>query len=111
MEKVNKYQQIIRRVLENHLRDSIANMPEVRSELIIDEAEHHFILLDIGWNDKKYIHEWVFHIEIKDNKIWIHEDLTDTGIAKELVENDIPESDIILAFVHPPSKKHLPSTV
>lgn len=111
MEKAIKYQQIIRSVLEHHLQDAIANMPDVHSELIIDEAGHHFILVDMGWNDKKYIHDWVFHIEIKNDKIWIHEDLTDIGIAKELIENGIPESDIILAFANPPTKKYKPSTV
>lgn len=68
MEKINHYKKIVHQVLEGHLQDSIANMPEVHSKLIVDESKEHFILIDMGWNEKKYIHDWVFHIEIKDEK-------------------------------------------
>lgn len=106
MEKILSYKKITRQVLENHLHDSIANMPAVHSKLIVDEAEQHFILLDMGWDNKKYIHDWVFHVEISNGKVWIHEDVTDVGIAKELIQNGVTESDILLTFANPPSTKH-----
>lgn len=34
----------------------------------------------------------------QDDKIWIQQDRTDTGIAEELVEFGVPKTDIVLAF-------------
>lgn len=48
----------------------------------------------MGWQDDEFIHEWVFHIEIRDNKVWIHEDLTDANIGQILIDAGIEESDI-----------------
>jgi hypothetical protein len=43
----------------------------------------------------------MFHLQIKNNKIWIHEDRTDFDIAGRLVDAGIPKSDIVLGFVEP----------
>ena len=77
----------------------------MKPELIIDKNENHFILLDIGWQGDEFIHEWVFHIEIKDDKVWIHEDMTDRSIAKELIDAGIDESDIVISFWEMPDEK------
>lgn len=94
MEMKAKYSQIIKDKLADIANSMIANLPDLQTELIIDEGNNHFILLDMGWQNEEFIHEWVFHIEIKDNKVWIHEDVTDTNIAKQLIDAGIDESDI-----------------
>ncbi|HEY9770441.1 MAG TPA: element excision factor XisI family protein [Coleofasciculaceae cyanobacterium] len=40
------------------------------------------------------------HLEIIDNKIWIHRDGTEYGIANELVNAGISKDKIVLGF-HP----------
>ncbi len=40
------------------------------------------------------------HIRIKNHKIWIEEDWTEEGIATDLLNAGVPQSDIVLAF-HP----------
>ncbi|WP_419183637.1 XisI protein [Scytonema hofmannii] len=40
----------------------------------------------------------VLHLDIKGEKIWIHHDGTEIGIADELVKLGVPKSDIVLAF-------------
>lgn len=42
---------------------------------------------------------WIFHLQLKDGKIWIHEDLTDPGIKVLLMEKGVPASDIVLGFI------------
>ena len=39
-------------------------------------------------------------------KIWIEEDMTEDGLATELVEAGVPKEDIVLAF-NPPDRRHL----
>jgi hypothetical protein len=41
------------------------------------------------------------YLDIKDGKIWIQRDLTEEGIANELVELGVAKSDIVLAFRAP----------
>jgi hypothetical protein len=46
----------------------------------------------------------IAHLDIKDGRIWIQYDETETGIADELAELGVPKEDIILAY-HPPYKR------
>jgi hypothetical protein len=36
---------------------------------------------------------------LKEDKIWVYEDLSDPGIKVELLGENIPESDIVLAYL------------
>ena len=41
----------------------------------------------------------------KNQKIYIEDDWTEEGIANELLREDIPKSDIVLAFHDPETRK------
>jgi hypothetical protein len=40
----------------------------------------------------------VFHVDIKDGKVWIQEDVTDLPLVLKLEQAGIPKEDIVLAF-------------
>lgn len=61
-------------------------MPNTWHQLVIDEARKQSILLGMGWHKNEYVHDWTFHIEIKKEQIWVHEDLSDPGIKLALLE-------------------------
>jgi hypothetical protein len=46
----------------------------------------------------------VLQVDIKDGKIWIQYDGTETGLACALVQAGVPKEDIVLAF-HAPHKR------
>ncbi len=77
---------------------------QVDVEQISDLAHDHYQLLTVGWNGYERIHGCVFHIDIKDGKIWIQHDGTEEGIAHRLVERGVPKTDIVLAF-HVPFRR------
>ena len=60
----------------------------------------------MGWEGKKKIRNIQVHIRIKNNKIYIEEDWTEEGIANELLREDVPKEDIVLAFHDPETRKH-----
>ena len=60
----------------------------------------------MGWEGKKKIRNIQVHIRIKNNKIYIEEDWTEEGIANELLREDVPKEDIILAFHDPETRKN-----
>lgn len=101
MERMNEYRKIIKEELNLWAGYQNPDMPEIEYQLVVDKAEEQFILLSVGWHNNTYVHNWLYHLQIKDNKIWIHEDLTDVGIAAVLEEKGVPKSDIVLGFVEP----------
>ena len=73
---------------------------------ISDDQQENYILLDVGWEGKKHIHDCIIHVEMKDDKIWIHCDGTEDGVATELMEAGIPKEHIVLAFHHPKERPY-----
>ncbi|MEM6698739.1 MAG: element excision factor XisI family protein, partial [Bacteroidota bacterium] len=47
---------------------------------------------------KKYRNYIVYHFEIKGDKIWVHQDNTDVGIAEIIANRGIPKSSIVLGY-------------
>lgn len=108
MDRVKKYSQIIVELLTHY-----ANVPqgtskpsEIEEQLLLDTERHHYQLLAIGWVGVKRVYYPVFHIDIKNEKIWVQEDATDFDFVGELERRGVPKSDIVLAF-HSPRKRAL----
>ncbi len=99
MEKIELYKKIIQEELAYHQSHKAANAPELSRHLVVNDDKTEFILLDVGWFNMRYISDIIFHIGIVKNKVWIHNDYTDIGIADYLVKGGIPKSEIVLAFL------------
>ena len=79
---------------------------EVESQLIFDRERNHYQLMHVGWRNQHRIYGCVVHLDIKDGKIWIEKDLTEDGIATELLEAGVPKQDIVLAFHEPELRQY-----
>jgi ketopantoate reductase len=103
MDKLARYRQHIRELLQEYstYRPSYG---EVEVEHVIDTIHDHYQLLTVGWHQDQRVHGCVFHIDIKENKIWVQHDGTEDGIANRLVAYGVPKSDIVLAF-HAPYRR------
>ena len=99
MEKINQYKDIIEKELQHLQSIKIANGPDLSRHLVINENRTEYVLIDVGWFNKRYISEIVFHIEIRNEKIWIHSDNTDIAIAELLAKEGIPKKEIVLGFL------------
>ncbi len=73
----------------------------IEVEQIIDTQNDHYQLVTVGWNGYHRVHNCLFHIDIKNGKLWIQHDGTEEGIANWFVERNVPKSDIVLAFYAP----------
>jgi len=96
MDKLKTYRKILIKVLERHATIKIDNMPLVASKLIIDKTQTNFLVFDIGWHKKSFVHNIVFHFEIKEGKIYAYKNATDFDIIGELIEAGIPENEFII---------------
>ncbi|MBI3957728.1 MAG: XisI protein [Chloroflexi bacterium] len=105
MDQIERYRQIIRKMIEGYAVFRPA-MGDVEIETIFDEDNDHYELMYAGWNGPYRIHGSVLHIDIRNGKVWIQYDGTEDGIANELVEAGIPRERIVLAFKPPSIRPH-----
>ena len=100
MDTINQYAEIIEQLISEYAQFKPA-YGEVETEIIFDREKGHYEMVHIGWYKDTRIHGCVIHIDLRDDKVWIQHDGTESGIALELVEAGIPKDKIILGF-HPP---------
>ncbi|GAB4028147.1 element excision factor XisI family protein [Spirosoma gilvum] len=100
---VNAYRNIIVDLLESYARTPSAGPAhnEIEEQLILDTQRDHYQILTIGWENGRRVYYPVFHIDIRDGKIWVQEDATDFDLVGELERRGVAKSDIVLAFQAP----------
>lgn len=103
MDRIEQYKQYIQTILIKHAKYK-PNHSDINSELIFDTTHNHYQLMRVGWDGLKRIHHTVIHFHIKNNKIWIQQNMTDVDLAQELVEMGVPVEDIVLGL-QPPYKR------
>jgi hypothetical protein len=105
MDNLEFYRQTIETALRKY-----AEIPcvygEIEQHLIIDSDRNHFMLFDVGWQQKQRVHGCITHVQIIDGKIWIQRDGLEDGVTDELVEAGIPKDKIVLGFQPPAVRPH-----
>lgn len=103
MDKLEQYRQYIQTILTRHGKYK-SHREEIESELIFDPVRDHYQLMRIGWNDLSRVYHSIMHFDIKNDKIWIQQNMTDVDLAQELLEMGVPKEDIVLGL-QPPYKR------
>lgn len=100
---VTTYRTIIVDLLESYAKLPSANPvgSELEEQLILDTQRDHYQILTIGWENGRRVYYPIFHIDIRDGKIWVQEDATDFDLVGELERRGVAKSDIVLAFQAP----------
>ena len=102
MDKLTQYQKTIKQILTEYQRiSSQVTVVDIDEVLMFDDERSQYLWFNIGWKQGKRVKGISVYIRIKNEKIYIEEDLTEEGIATELMRLGVPVSDIVLAF-HPP---------
>jgi XisI protein len=99
MDKLERYREIVRRLIEEYARYKPAN-GQIETEAIVDRERNHYEVMHVGWDGVRRVHGAVVHIDISGGKVWIQYDGTSRPVAEELVSAGIPREDIVLGF-HP----------
>jgi XisI protein len=103
MDKLERYRTQIQELLEE-IASHEGSPAEIKTELVIDRAHDHYLLVHVGWHENKRHYGNVVHLDIQNEKVWLQEDNTDYQVAERLIEKGIPKEDIVLAF-HAPYKR------
>ncbi|MBD2416098.1 XisI protein [Nostoc calcicola FACHB-389] len=100
MDKLDKYRQIIKEVLNEYSKIKPVN-GEIEVIAIFNNEVNSYQIIHLGWENRHRIYGCTVHIDIKDDKVWIQNDNTEVGIANELVDRGIPKKDIVLGYQAP----------
>src|SRR5438094_643744 len=100
METPAVYHQIIERLITENARVPFANS-DVQLVPVFDRHGDHYLIMLVGWENKRRMHGSLIHVDIIDGKFWIQRDGTEYGIATDLEAAGVPKSQIVLAW-HPP---------
>ncbi len=92
-------------LIENFLKEKAKLYESVPIETICDREKNHYLLVQIGWIDNRWIYGCLLHLDIINGKIYIQQNNTEMSIANDLVELGVPKTDIILGFQSPFKRK------
>jgi len=87
MDKLFKYQRIIKEVLNSYKNQGAINpnaKENLETHLIFDDKNNRYQVLRIGWEGIKNTFLVIFYFEIKDNKIWVQRNISDYDIVGDL---------------------------
>jgi hypothetical protein len=99
MDRVERYRQIVRRVIEEYAGFKPSH-GRIDTEAVIDPARDHYEVMHVGWDGVRRVHGSVVHLDIIGGKVWVQYDGTSRPVAEDLVAAGVPREDIVLAF-HP----------
>ena len=106
MDKLNQYQNLIKQILTDYQKiSSQVTVIDVDEVLMFDDERSQYLWFNIGWKQGKRVKGISVYIRIKNEKIYIEEDLTEEGMATELMRLGVSASDIVLAFQPPEVRK------
>lgn len=100
MDSLDKYREIIKNLIREYALIKPVNIV-LENEVIFDEKNDHYLLLSLGWNQGKRIHDCIIHIDIIGDKVWIQVNNTDQLIAQELIKAGISPQSIVLGLQPP----------
>ena len=97
MDKLARYRTIIKSILQEHVASANRRpQPGVARFMIADETRDHYFLFTLGWVAAQRLRNFSVYVRLKDGQFWLEHDLTEDGLANELLA-----ADIVLAFQHP----------
>jgi len=107
MDSLDDVRSIIESILIEYTKIPYA-YGDFQTEAVFDRIRDRYLLMNVGWDNKKRVHGCLVHIDIIEGKLWIQRDGLEHGVATELVEAGIPKSRIVLAFKPPEMRQYIP---
>ncbi len=103
MDKIELYRHVIQSFLTAYASIPIAN-GSIDCYTVFDTKQDRYLVMNIGWDGDRRVYGSVLHLDIREGKIWIEQNMTEVRIAQELVDRGVAKENIVLGF-HPPEMR------
>ncbi|HAJ61489.1 MAG TPA: XisI protein [Cyanobacteria bacterium UBA8543] len=100
MEKLARYRQLVQQMLLEYSKHKPSH-GDIEVETIFDTERDHYQIVHVGWNQDRWVHSCIIHIDIKGEKIWLQWNGTEDDLAVDLVAAGDLKEDIVLGFQSP----------
>ena len=103
MDKLTQYRNFVQAALLNYaeIRSGISSHSQLELQTLFDINHDHYQLVYVGWQNDRRIYGPLFHLDIKNEKVWLQLNTTDDDISEDLIKLGIPKEDIVLGFQDP----------
>lgn len=103
MDKVAQYREYVQTLLSQYASYDVSD-DQIEVQVIFDNERDHYQWMNVRWQQFDRVYRCIMHIDIKDDKIWIQQNLTDQNPAEELIKMGVLREDIVLGW-QPPYKR------
>ncbi len=100
MDKIEQYRDYVQQFL-CYYRSLRKDDPDVESQIINDKENDRYLIVNVGWRNKRRIYGCVMHLDLRDGKIWIQYNGTEIDVAERFVALGVPRQDIVIGFLPP----------
>lgn len=97
-DNATNYREIVKQVIGKYAQLKPSH-GEIRLDPVFDEIR--YVLMQVGWDRGLRIRGNLIYITLEAGKIYIEYDGMECGITQDLIDECIPQNDIILAFLSP----------
>ena len=105
MDTLATYRDVIQRLLSEYAAAPISN-GVIDCYTVFDTRQDHYQVMNVGWDGHRRVYGCVLHLDIKDGKIWVEQNMTEMRVAQELVESGVKKEDIVLGFQAPDMRQY-----
>lgn len=107
MDQLTADRELIKRILAEYVElERRKPVPGVETLLIADDERGHYQLFSLGWAGRQRVRNCRVYVRLLDGKFLIEHDLTEGGIATELLAAGVPNERIVLAFHAPELRQY-----
>lgn len=106
MERIEYLRSVIKRIIGEQL-EATPDEPSVDTLAIQDDESGNYLLVEVGWQSPRRIYNVIFHLHLKEGKIWVEQDWTEDGIANHLLTAGIQPEEIELGFQSPTMRAYI----
>ncbi len=100
MDRLTQYRQLLREILTELTVVPFAH-GEIEIQTVFDTEQDRYLVVNAGWKRNDRIYGPLVQVDIIDGKFWVQRDGTEDSIPVMLMEQGVPQHDIIIAYRTP----------
>ena len=75
---LDQWRDILEKILQ-YYANLLYRYSDIITYVVVSRDRNHFMLIQEGWENHRRVHGFIVHAEIRNEKIWIHEEGTGAG--------------------------------
>ncbi|MEM0992215.1 MAG: element excision factor XisI family protein [Bacteroidota bacterium] len=94
--------EIITDFLSEYLAVDNQYLEDSQYHLVVNAEQTEFVLIELGWREKRYFNHMVFHLQLLAEEVWIHQNNTDVPIERHLIAAGIRSDAFRVSYLESP---------